>query len=151
MTLTKKKELKKPTKVKSLPKKELSLSKEQQKKLGDIFDKLPKSKQMKMFPELPLKMQTKMFPTLPPEIQTKLLPSLPNLVQTKMFPTLPPEIQTKLLPSLPPTILFQDQIIEKYPSFIDKKQDDLLENINHVTNTINVFYGARDFVIKHND
>ena len=127
MTLTKKKELKKPTKVKSLPKKELSLSKEQQKKLGDIFDKLPKSKQMKMFPELPLKMQT------------------------KMFPTLPPEIQTKLLPSLPPTILFQDQIIEKYPSFIDKKQDDLLENINHVTNTINVFYGARDFVIKHND
>ena len=127
MTLTKKKELKKPTKVKSLPKKELSLSKEQQKKLGDIFDKLPKSKQMKMFPELPLKMQT------------------------KMFPTLPPEIQTKLLPSLPPTILFQDQIIEKYPSFIDKKQDDFLENINHVTNTINVFYGARDFVIKHND
>ena len=55
MTLTKKKELKKPTKVKSLPKKELSLSKEQQKKLGDIFDKLPKSKQMKMFrPQLSL-------------------------------------------------------------------------------------------------
>jgi len=83
MTLTKKKELKKPTKVKSLPKKELSLSKEQQKKLGDIFDKLPKSKQMKMFPELPLKMQTKMFPTLPPEIQTIILS--PWLIIEKSF------------------------------------------------------------------
>ena len=136
MTLTKKKNLKKPTNVKNTMKKPL-LSKSQ---LDQVFDNLPKSKQMKMFPDLPVEMQITMFPTLPPETQSKLLPSLPNLVQTKLFPTLPPETQSKLLPT---SIVFQDH------NEINKKQDDLLQNINHVTNTLNVFYGAHDFSV-HN-
>ena len=80
-----------------------------------------------------------MFPTLPPKHNPNFFPHYPNLVQTKLVP-LPPETQSKLLPT---SIVFQDH------DEINKKQDDLLQNINHVTNTLNVFYGAHDFSV-HN-